>query len=181
MPVNPVVERMLDENPLIQFSVYTDIQNKIVLDLGQSVLEALMAGIAKDESTGHISCDWPLANRAYGEFWLWILGAYEIVRTMCQAGSCFTPQFARKLVRLKKRLATIRMPFAKQELAGDNGHVTGELSITEVQADPPDLQFEIERQAVSVRGIINEYAGVFCNITRADILADKRTAVRTGR
>ena len=54
-------------------------------------------------------------NLAYGRIWLWILGAYEVVRTMCQARICFSEEYLAKLTTFKTAMADIRIPFAKQE------------------------------------------------------------------
>lgn len=44
MEADPVIEEMLNENPLIGFSIYTDIQSKTVQNLGREILECLQTG-----------------------------------------------------------------------------------------------------------------------------------------
>ena len=57
-------------------------------------------------------------ERVESLMWLWILGAYEVVRTMCQAKTCFSSQALDELSRLKKLLSVVRMPAAKMEKPG---------------------------------------------------------------
>jgi len=56
--------------------------------------------------------------------WLWILGGYEIVRTMVQAEKCFSPEALNRLRSLKKSLAIARMPASKMEKQGKRVPVT---------------------------------------------------------
>jgi hypothetical protein len=60
--------------------------------------------------------------------WLWTLGAYEVVRTMCQAKSCFSDRTMDQLTHLKKTLSAVRMPAAKMEKAGERVSVTSNRS-----------------------------------------------------
>ncbi len=181
MEAEPVIEKMLNDNPLIGFSVYTDSQSKTVQTLGREILDCLQAGISPDPEGGSGSrCDGQVVMRAHGLSWLWVIGAYEVVRTMCQAERCFSPRVGAELKALKRRLAVVRMPFAKQELPGKPVPVRGEPSIYGIGDSPPDLRFEVEGQVVSVRELIGEFARVFGSITRADVLADHRATYSHG-
>jgi hypothetical protein len=173
---NPIIEKILNKNPLTVFSVYTDIQCRTVQTLGREILLCLDVGITPDAGTGQGTiCGGDVINRGYGQFWLWVLGAYEIVRTMCQAEKCFSPRVANELKGFKRKLAILRMPFAKQELPGKDVPVRAEPSIYGIGDSPPDLRFDVEGQVLSVRELIGEFAAVFGGITRADVLADHRT------
>lgn len=66
-------------------------------------------------------------ERAESLMWLWIIGAYEVVRTMCQARICFSSR-AFELQRLKRTLSMVRMPAAKMEKAGRDEPVTSNRS-----------------------------------------------------
>jgi hypothetical protein len=99
---------------------------------------------------------------------------------MCQAEQCFSPRLAAELKGLKRRLAAIRMPFAKQELPGRPAPVRGEPSIYGIGDSPPDLRFEVKGQVISVRELIGEFDRVFGGITKADVLADHRTTYSPG-
>ncbi len=181
MSADPFIEDMLSRSPLIGFSVYTDIHSRTIRRLGQEILACLEAGIGPDSSTGKGAvCSGEVINRGYGQCWLWVLGAYEVVRTMCQAERCFTPRVRAELKGLKRRLAVLRMPFAKQELPGKTVPVRAEPSIFGIGDSPPDLRFEVKGKVVSVRELIGEFARVFEGITRADVLADHRVAYSPG-
>jgi hypothetical protein len=52
---------------------------------------------------------------------------------MDQNAACFTPSVATKIRVMKEQLATLRMPFAKQELKGKGGPIRGENSVTSLQ------------------------------------------------
>lgn len=177
MTSNPLTEKMLNENPLIKFSVYTDIQSKLVNSLGQDILQVLQTAIIPAPAEGQgAHCDAQILNAVYGQFWLWVLGAYEVVRTMCSAKKCFSPLIVGRLMDLKRKLSILRMPFAKQELPGKSTPVRAEPSIYDIRCSPPDLSFEVKGQVLSARELIDEFAFVFSGISRFDILADQRTA-----
>jgi len=57
-------------------------------------------------------------ERAESLMWFWLLGAYEVVRTMHQAKACFSERLVRELSGLRKMLAAVRMPAAKR-IAGN--------------------------------------------------------------
>src|SRR4051794_39337074 len=98
MEEHAIIEEIHNNNPLIVFSVYTDIQSRTIRGLGQDILASLEAGITPDDGTGKgIVCSGEVIDCCYGQFWLWILGAYEVVRTMCQAELCFSPRAATEL------------------------------------------------------------------------------------
>src|ERR1700687_2076506 len=65
---------------------------------------------------------------AYSHFWLWVLAAYEVTRTMHQARVCFSVPLGNRLGTLKKQLSQLRVPFAKQELPGEFEPIQGEAS-----------------------------------------------------
>jgi hypothetical protein len=89
------IAEMLDRSPLIGFSVYTQFQFRTLSAVGREILDLL------DSSMAEGSADAQALNRAYGMFWLWLLGAYEITRTMCQAKPCFTAELSTKLIAFK--------------------------------------------------------------------------------
>jgi hypothetical protein len=181
MESDPIIEDMLNKNPHVVFSIYTDVQSRTIRQLGRDIVTCLEDGITTDDGSGKGTvCGGEVMNRGYGQFWLWVLGAYEIVRTMCQAEQCFSPALATELKALKRQLSVIRMPFAKQELRGKFVPVHGEPSVYGIGHSPPDLRFEVEGEVISVQELIGEFDRVFGGITRTDILADHRTTYSPG-
>ena len=164
----PIVERMLDENPLIAFSPFTHGQVEILRDLATRLFAEL------DRTIGAGQVDGQGFQRCYAMFWLWVLGAYEVTRTMSQARSCFSEQLASRITEFKKRIAKLRMPFAKQEYAGRKQPIGAEPSVSGIDCDARDFSFAVEQQLFSVRETIAEFLAVFDGIKRDDILRDHR-------
>jgi hypothetical protein len=178
VPVEPdAVEKMYDEIPLSRFSVYTHIQSKRVIRLGREVVQRLERGISGTQGGSPVfTTDLSVFELAYGDFWLWVVGAYEVVRTMCQAEPCFSPRLVPRLTDLKEMLAKLRMPFAKQELHREKSiPVDNEPSVYDISHSPPDLKFKVKGEILSAREMIEGFERVFSGITRADVLADHRT------
>lgn len=167
------VQEFLAENPLIRFSMYTDIQSKAVIDFGRAIIRDL-DGLVDADSRGD-GVNGMRIPRVYGHFWLWVLGAYEIVRTMIAARQCFSAEFVLGLQPLKRKLAVIRVPFAKQERRGKSIPVGSEPSISTITWDPPDFRFDLYGEALSIRQLVEEFEATFAAVTPSDVLADHRT------
>lgn len=163
---------MLAQNPLIGFSVYTHIQVCTLSALGREILALFDSYIAEG------SADAQAVNRAYGMFWLWLLGAYEVTRTMCQAKSCFTAELSTKLIALKKRLSALRIPFAKQEYEGRKIPIKAEASVCGVDTIGKDFKFEVNGTVLSVRDLISAFGSVFGDIKPEDVLSHHRDSYR---
>ncbi len=58
----------------------------MLLAVADEIVENLDLGFASD------CIDGGRVARAESLMWLWVLGAYEVVRTICQAKDCFTQQ-----------------------------------------------------------------------------------------
>jgi hypothetical protein len=161
---------------LVAFSLYTDLQYKMVRVLGEEIIQCFDETISADEK-GHIRILYRgrYTYDGYSKFWFWTLGAYEIVRTMGGAKKCITPEMLAKLNQLKHKLGVLRIPFAKQLLQKEDVAVNAELSIYSHSASPPDLKFQVKDQVISARATIEEFAAVVGGIEPADILADFRT------
>jgi hypothetical protein len=103
--------------------------------------------------------------------WLWTLGTYEVVRTMCQAKSCFSPRVLEGLAQLKKILSAVRMPAAKMEKPGRKAPVTSDRSPSRVDVPNGDLLVNDPSEPdVSARFVLKEFGRVFSSITKDDVL-----------
>lgn len=91
---------MTGEPALVAFSSYLSGRNQVLLAIAAEIVGHLDAGER---------------GRASDLMWLWVIGAYEVVRTMCQAQGCFSLQFARVLSGLKVALERVRVPSTKME------------------------------------------------------------------
>jgi hypothetical protein len=158
-------EQMVDD-PIIAFSFYLSGRKNVLLGLSDEIIENL------DRGFSDAVVDGGRIERAESLMWLWTLGAYEVVRTMCQAKSCFSQKAWDQLTQLKKTLAAVRMPAAKMEKAGQKVPVTSnrspagwDISNRDLLVNDPD-----SRPDVSARSILMQFDGVFSSITKDDVL-----------
>jgi hypothetical protein len=142
--------------PLLSFSLYTDIQADVIRRVGGEILD--------------ISAQWTEAidshQRAYDLFWLWVLGAYELTRTMDAFNHRFSEAMTSRTKALKSFLGTLRMPFAKQELKGKRKVVRNELSI---YGYDKGMLFEIEGNIFNSSDVIRQFIAFLDSITFADL------------
>ena len=89
--INPTWEEMVSREPLLAFSFALSTRNNQLATIADEILDNLDKGISKN------LIDSTYVTRAGISVWLWTLGAYEIVRTMCQAKTCFTSECLERL------------------------------------------------------------------------------------
>ncbi len=163
--INPTEEEILAREPLMAFSFYLSGRNNVLLDIGDEIIELLDEGFTcKFVNGGRI-------ERAETLMWLWILGAYEVIRTMCQAKACFSKNFYEKIFSLKRDLAKVRMPAAKMEKQGKQEPVNSNRSPAGWDVDNKDLLInDPEDMVVSTRVLIDRYYSTISSITVKDVL-----------
>jgi hypothetical protein len=162
------VLEILEEDPLLAFSIYTHVQVKFLEQTATRIEAVLEEGIQGTHIQG--GC----FNEAYGLFWLWVLGAYEVVRTMSQHGDCFDSDLRSRILEIKRYLKRLRMPFAKQELPRWNRKegikpIWGELSVTDVDTANKDLRFRMEGHDLTARAALKEFRDFITSIELASI------------
>jgi hypothetical protein len=172
MEHRPAIEAMLDATPLLSFSVYTPahIQNL-------NVLRKMMNDLST-RTNGDDALKVSNYQEYYAFFWFWVLGAYEILRTMDQhKETCFCATKHIEIRRHKKALSRIRIPFAKQELEGENKNVHehptkfwGENSVCGVDVEK-GWAFSVKGNSVWTYELINETHNFLNSFHRSDILA----------
>jgi len=164
--VNPTWEEMIEREPLIAFSFYLSGRVNVLINVAEEIIENLEQCFASDLIDG-----WRL-ERAESLIWLWTLGAYEVVRTMCQAKKCFSAQVFDELQQLKRVLSEVRMPAAKMEKPGKRVPVTSNRSPAEWDIQNKDLLIgdPEKKPCVSVRFILDEFDRIISSITKDDIL-----------
>lgn len=156
-------EEWVKANPLINFSYYTLSQADAVRTLGEDIKITLQAATVEGGYDG------VLLMKAYHYFWFWVLGAFEVFRTMDQHGTCFAPEVAKTIKSMKKHLATIRVPFAKQELSGRRGPIDGENSMSRFGGGSPG--FTIDGKTYDMLETIADVIGLLNAIRLEDIIA----------
>lgn len=162
------VDGVTHEHPLVAFSVYTDIQVKTVRRLAEDILHIL------DTAVSEGSVDATGLEHSYGLFWLWVLAAYEITRTMTQVKGCFSKGLSTKLTAFKINISPLRIIFAKQEYPGKRFPIASEASIYGLDTVGKDMRFEVRGAILSARTLIAEFDALFKSITPSDILHDYR-------
>ena len=162
-------DQMMD--PLAAFSAYLAGRNRVVLAIAQEIL------IALDAPDGR--------SRASDLMWLWTLGAYEIVRTMCQAPRCFEQAFLKTLHSLKADLERVRVPNTKMERVKYDRKAP---SVAVPSDRAADMWDEAERHLLvgdpsdffSSRSLLGRYADVMGKLTHADVrMSHEQSLART--
>lgn len=156
---------IFDDNPLIAFSVNTHVQVQYLLEFGNDVSELIDSSFLSEASF-----DATKLNKAYGGIWLWTLGTYEVIRTMTQVKDCFSETLATELVKYKRYLSKIRMPFAKQEYANNKGsHAFLELLISGFDIETRDFKFIIEGESYFFKKLLKKFRSIILSIRLEDI------------
>lgn len=165
--INPTWEQIVEREPLMAFSHYLSGRVNVLLALKDEILDHLNQGFsAACVDGGHV-------QRAESLMWLWMLGAYEVVRTMCQAKRCFSDRALIELAQLKQALSLVRMPAAKMEKAGKKKPVTSNRSPAGWDVAKRDLLVNDpeETHNISARSILAEFDRVLSSIAAHDVLA----------
>jgi hypothetical protein len=157
------VEQFERENPLWRFSPYLFGRINVLMGIRIEILECL------DRTFGE-SVDFTQLERAEELAWLWTLGAYEVVRTMCQAKSCFSLRAENALRDLKRTIGKVRIPAAKMEVPGKRTPVTSARSPAGVDAKNKDILLGAPGQELSCREILASFYGVLSAIAPEDVV-----------
>jgi hypothetical protein len=171
----PSYEAFAATNPLVRFSVYTHIQVNALKALADEIRKLLDQSIHPQQ----VNCV-PLMD-AQGKFWLWVLGAFEVVRTMYQYRKCFSPAAADRIKIFKDEIAQIRVPFAKQEYAGYGGPIDGECSISGIDDVGRDFSHTVRGKVINVRPLLDEFEVLIASITPVDVAHSLKGASRSGK
>jgi len=169
------ISQMLEKAPLLKFSAYTHLQSEALQRKGQNIC-ALLDSVLEDDSP----IAWQNVQEVYDEFWFWVLGAYEVFRTMSDtktgAKRCFSEEFLKKVVTTKKTLHPLRIAFAKQEIANSYQTIIyGEASIKTLDRSKRDLHFEVRNKMYSVKKLIGQVSEVLRCCTIDEVLASLRS------
>ena len=161
-------EDYLAQNPLCTFSIFTGVQVNHLSDIAVEIRYNLDRGVQEK------GIDYPTFNRFYALFWLWVLGAFEVTRTMHEGRVCFSKPVQDELKQLKKRLATIRSPFAKQKSVDPDVLFRTENSISGTDSARKDYCFTIGGEQIWARSLIDEFERVMRSIRGEDVLSQYR-------
>jgi hypothetical protein len=166
----------LEAYPLMAFSSYLHSRCQVLQAFADEIVENLN------------KADWEVFDlggeipRAEALVWLWTLGAYEVVRTMCQAQRCFSQAAYDSLASLKKTLSGIRMPASKMEVPGIHAPVTSGRDPAGLDPVHRDILLFLHDKpdGVSTRGILAEFDRVLSSIKRQDVLLRHEASYENG-
>ncbi len=155
------INKMVEDNPLILFSLYSCEQAQRL----ERVAKELEKITSKWEAGSCIN-DF---TKAYDLFYLWVLGAYEWSRTLNEHKKCFSMEFQDKLGTLLTTLTILRVPFAKQQLSGGKKNkepIYAENSVTGIKNG---LVFNIRGKSYNSRDVTNQFLEFLHSIGQEDI------------
>jgi len=160
-------------DPLSTFSFYLSGRVNVLCGFAEEIIENLDKGFSSS------TVDGGRISRAESLMWLWILGAYEIVRTMVQAEKCFSSEALSHLKALKKPLAVARMPASKMEKQGKRVPVNSNRSPAGWNIEKKDLLVnDPEGPDISALELFKIFDETFCSIRKSDILASHEDAYK---
>ena len=165
MPTLSTFEEFEKSNPLARYSFYANGRVQVLLKLSIEILQQL------DAAYHHNAISHEHISRAEELSWLWILGSYEVVRTMCQANACFSDRLNSALKKLKFELSQVRMPAAKMEAKGQRLPITSNRSATGLQPSDRDLLVGDPSYPRRLRSLLDHFYAVFTQLDSSDILA----------
>lgn len=165
--VNPTWAETIAREPLIAFSHYLAGRVNLLCSFGDEITQHLDKGFSGPCING------ARIERAESLMWFWLLGAYEVVRTMHQAKGCFSENLTQELGTLKKTLAIVRMPAAKMEKPGKRAPVSSNRSPAGWDVANRDLLVNDPEESpdISARWVMSEFDRVFSSIAESDVLA----------
>lgn len=168
--MDSAIKKLINENPLIKFSYYTHAQAQVIRSLGREISGILDTSIIQ-RSNGTTHVEGMVFHEVWGKFWLWVIGAYEVVRTATQAKGCFTDELSGKFDLFKRKIAVLRIPFAKQEYAqGGCSPIQADASIAGVDGVNRDIRYIVKGTTFQARGLIVEFDYLISGITPDDVL-----------
>ena len=163
--VNPTEAEELEREPLQKFSFYLSSRVIQLLGVGEEIKSKLDAGLSVDCIDGRI-----LGNTGVLA-WLWMLGTYEVIRTMCQPKNAFSSRISNNLVALKRKLEIPRMPDAKMEPKGRNHPANSNRCPPFWDLENKDVILgDFDSGSARFRPLLAEFDEVMSSITCEDVL-----------
>ncbi|WP_020469934.1 hypothetical protein [Zavarzinella formosa] len=157
-------EEFEQKNPLVRFSWYLNGRIFVLNQLSSEIIENLNKA-------------WPgkglcveFLQKAESQLWFWTLGAYEMIRTMDQAKTCFSCRLHPQLLAVKNRLSTARMPAAKMEVRSKKTPIASDRSPCDFDNQNRDLLIGDPENPVSGRDVLKEFSQFISSIRLEDIL-----------
>lgn len=164
--INPTEKEKIDREPLLNYSFFLSSKNILLLDM----IDTLIANLDSGFSSKPINSD--LIGEASVFTWFWVLGAYEIVRTMAQTKDCFSEAIHNKLFALKQELAKARIPNSKMEKRGQKIPVNSNRCFDGWDFENRDLLIGDPDCPLSARALFKLYDDTITSIKPEEILKE---------
>jgi hypothetical protein len=167
METLPTTEHPHQSCPLLGFSIYSVMQVRLLRKFGDRFVQSADQLMSKEperlfDGEDHLD--------TYGQFWLWVLGAYEVTRTMKEASSCFSNGASARITAFNQRLSKVRMPFAKQQNRGKKSMVSGEPAVNAFDFNRRDLVFRIENTDFYAKDLVRDFNELIDSIEAQDVI-----------
>ena len=159
------VTAMFRRSPLMAFSPLTQLQIQCLEEVAIEIEDLLAESMLDPENANG-----NLINRSYSRMWLWLLGAYEVLRTMAEAKQCFSIQFHARLLDEKRHFAEIRMPLAKQEYRGKKDSAWRDGFLIGINPQTRDSLFAINGIEYSAQDLITRFRTFIGSVQPADVI-----------
>lgn len=161
-----VIRDFYERNPLAAFAPLTDLQVKSLGDVASVIVQKL-----DDSFLGGSNVHGKHLNETYALLWLWVLGVYEVLRTMAQAKNCFVQDLAEKIDIEKRCFAKLRMPLAKHEFVNRGGPSGLYGLLSGIDTSEKDVSFSFNDEKFSARGMISRFSSFFAELRLEQITA----------
>lgn len=162
--VDRPIRELYEREPLFAFSLYSASQVKDLALVRQDLIEML----PKKDVDGTMA--WTDSKRYFAYFWLWVLGAYEVLRTMDENGHCFSESARQKIAEMKRKVAVLRIPFAKQQLRGEKKGKTKFHAEISAVGHTNGLTYEVSGERFNSETLMEEVMVVLQSIKLDDIV-----------
>ncbi len=163
--IDDINDKIYEAKPITKYSFYLNGRIEILLETKNEIVSSLEALNDTGNSSENIS-------NAEKLLWFWILGAYEVVRTMHQSKASFSEKVLKKLQDLKQVLAKARMPASKMEVKNKKQAVTSFRSPIGIDVKAKDFElFTDDENFISAKSLLSSFEEVIKSITTKDILA----------
>jgi hypothetical protein len=172
------VESPFASAPLTLFSPGAALQTQVLARIGAEI-----ESITRPPLRGGLEGGDDL-TRAHGLFWLWALGAYEVVRTMSEAAECFSPNFRQRIAQNKPYFSKLRMPLAKLEREREKGKpVVPDWKASFALGICPNgrgVVFEVDGIEYGSSEALQRFIALVGNIAESDIIASHSSRFAAG-
>jgi hypothetical protein len=114
-------------------------------------------------------------NQSRGDFWLWVLGAYELIRTLKQHRRAFSTAAVQRFLDMHDRLLHLRIPFAKLEFARTEAQPIAQEAIVcdSIDIKSKDYVYLIRGRRYAIRGLIDEFENCMSQLRIEDVLSPR--------